>query len=445
MVQNPPSEPLVTDAQDLFRAAVRRVQADRMIGDLDAEEMALRALAAYDEVRVVGMGKAAMSMAGVLESRLRDPSIQGAVVVPDKYPRTYPDRLPVPSTVQVIEGGHPLPTEGSVQAGRCLLEQARAVEEGDLLLVLVSGGGTALSSVPAEGLELSDLITTYHQLLTGGVGVHQANAVRKHLTQVGGGQLARAAHPADVSALIVSDVVGDDLSVIASGPTAPDPSTYEEAVRVLYRHDLWRDVPAPVRDRLSEGAQGRNPETPTAGASCFEETQTTLVGSNEQALEAARAAAEERGYRVRAVTPGVEGEARSVGADHVEHILDAPPAEPMCWLWGGEPTVTVTGDGTGGRNQEVALGGALALENASHPAVLLSGGTDGIDGPTDAAGAWATPATGEEARTAGCAPEDHLAENDAYPLFDSIGQLIRTGPTHTNVMDVHVGLVRPPR
>lgn len=443
MVQNRPSKPIVDDARALFRASVRRVQADRMIGALDAEELSSRPFVAYDEVRVVGMGKAAMGMAGVLESRLRDSSIEGAVVVPEEYPRAYPDRLPTPSTVQVMEGGHPLPTEGSVRAGRRLLEQAQAVGEGDLLLVLVSGGGTALSTVPAEGLDLADLTTTYHQLLTGGVDVHQANAVRKHLTQVGGGQLARAAHPADVSALIVSDVVGNDLSVIASGPTVSDPSTYEEAVRVLYRHDLWRDVPAPVRDHLSEGARGRVPETPAAGASCFEETQTTLVGSNEQALDAARAAAEERGYRVRAVTPGVEGEARSVGADHVETMLQDAPTEPTCRLWGGEPTVTVTGDGTGGRNQEVALGGALALETASHPAVLLSGGTDGIDGPTDAAGAWAAPATAEEARTAGCAPEDHLAENDAYSLFDAIGQLIRTGPTHTNVMDIHVGLVRP--
>ncbi len=415
-----------------------------MIGDLDSEEIALRPFSSYDVVRVVGMGKAAMGMAGVLESRLRDLSMKGTVVVPNGYPGTYPDRLPAPSTVRVIEGGHPLPTEGSVQAGRRLLEQARAVEEGDLLLVLISGGGTALSSVPAEGLELSDLTTTYHQLLTQGLDIHQANAVRKHLTQVGGGQLARAAHPADVSALIVSDVVGNDFSVIASGPTVPDPSTYEEAVRVLYQNDLWHDLPAPVQDHLSEGAQGRKPETPMAGAPCFEDTQTTLVGSNDQALDAARVAAEERGYRVRAVTPGVEGEARSVGADHVERILDSPPAEPTCWLWGGEPTVTVTGDGTGGRNQEVALGGALALENASDPAVLLSGGTDGIDGPTDAAGAWATPATAEEARTAGCDPEDHLAENDAYPLFDAIGHLIQTGPTHTNVMDLHVGLVGAP-
>jgi Putative glycerate kinase len=214
-------------------------------------------------------------------------------------------------------------------------------------------------------------------------------------------------------------------------------------MRVLYAHGLWHDVPAPIRARLTEGAQGRHPETPGPDAECFAGTTNTLLGTNRTALNAARAAAEARGYEVRRVSRGVTGEARSVGADHVETMLDADPATPTCWLWGGETTVTVTGDGKGGRNQEGALGAALALEDANIPAVLLSGGTDGIDGPTDAAGAWATSSTAEAARAAGCSPEAHLEANDAYPLFTAIDQLLRTGPTHTNVMDVHVGLVAP--
>lgn len=324
-----------------------------------------------------------------------------------------------------------------------MLEQANTVETGDLLLVLVSGGGTALSTLPAGELELADLKTTYHQLLTAGVDVHQMNTVRKHLTQVGGGQLARTASPADVSSLVVSDVVGNDMSVIASGPTVPDPSTYEDAIRVLYTNDLWHDIPASIRLHLAEGARGTRPETPGSDHECFSKTRNTLIGSNRTALDAAVEEARARDYEVKQVSEGEDGEARSVGAHHAETMLDVDPSIPTCWLWGGETTVTVTGDGNGGRNQEVALGAALALEDADAEAVLLSGGTDGIDGPTDAAGAWATPSTAQEARAAGCDPEAHLEANDSYPLFDAIDQLLRTGPTHTNVMDVQVGLVRP--
>ncbi|MFB6099404.1 MAG: glycerate kinase [Salinibacter sp.] len=330
-----------------------------------------------------------------------------------------------------------------MQGARRILEHAEAVSPDELLLVLVSGGGTALSTLPAGKLELQDLKATYHQMLTGGVAVHRMNVVRKHLTRVGGGQLASRAHPGHVGALIVSDVVGNDFSIIASGPTVPDSSTYEDAVRVLYRKQLWHDVPAPVRRRLTEGAQGNLPETPGSGAACFEHTKNSLLGTNRTALEAARSAAEAHGYEVRCVEAEVEGEARRIGREHAKFMRQAAPDRPTCWLWGGETTVTVTGDGRGGRNQEVALGAALELEGRGPSAVLLSGGTDGIDGPTDAAGAWATPQTAAAARHAGCDPKAHLEANDAYPLFDTLDQLLRTGPTHTNVMDVHVGLVDP--
>jgi hydroxypyruvate reductase len=434
---------VIADARSIFDAAVRRVQADHLIDATNPGDWAPRPFPAYDDVRVVGMGKAAMGMAGVLEDR--DPALvsDGAVIVPAGYPDTYPDRLPEPSSVRVLEGGHPLPTEGSARAARRLLEHAAAVDEDDLLLVLVSGGGTALSTLPATTLDLDDLRTIYHQLMEGGVSIHGTNVVRKHLTQVGGGRLATAAHPAHVGALVVSDVPGDELSVIASGPTVPDPSTYEEAMQVLYRQGLWHDVPAAIRDHLTAGARGKQPETPPADHPCFDTTQTRLVGTNRTALEAARLAAEERGYRVQSVETDVEGEAREVGRDHVQEMLDADPDTPTCWLWGGETTVTVTGSGKGGRNQEAALGAARAMDGTDREMVFLSGGTDGIDGPTDAAGAWATPATAERARTAGVDPETHLDDNDAYPFFDAIDQLLRPGPTHTNVMDVQVGLALP--
>lgn len=430
----------VADARAIFSAAVERVQADHLLDASASDEWAPQSLRAYEEVRVVGMGKAAMAMAGVIEGRHPDIVSDGTVVVPDGYPTSLPERLPEPSTVRVMEGGHPLPTQGSVRAARRLLDHAGAVDEGDLLLVLVSGGGTALSTLPVDALDLPDLKTTYRQLMEAGVPIQPANAVRKHLTKGGGGQLARVASPADVGALVVSDVPGDDLSVIASGPTVPDPSTYEEAVQVLYGHDLWHDVPAAVRDHLAAGARDRKPETPGTDDPCFERARTTLIGSNEDALAAARAAAEARGYTVRSVETNVEGEARDVGRAHVDEMRGAAPDEPTCWLWGGETTVTVTGDGKGGRNQEVALGAALALEEVEQDVVLLSGGTDGIDGPTDAAGAWATPETAQAGRAAGHDPQGHLDTNDAYPFLDALDQLLRPGPTHTNVMDLHVGI-----
>lgn len=433
---------LVSDARAIFEDAVRRVQADRLIDGAEDRDWAPRSLSAYDGVRVAGMGKAAMAMAGVVEARYPERVETGLVVVPDGYPDSFPDRLPVPRRVEVMEGGHPLPNRQSVQAGRGLLEHAHELEEDDLLLALVSGGGTALSAVPMAALDLADLKTTYHRLMAAGVPIHPANVVRKHLTQVGGGQLARAARPADVAALVVSDVVGDDMSVIASGPTVPDPSSYEDAMEVLYRHGLWHDVPSTVREHLAAGARDRRPETPTRGDECFEATRTTLIGSNAMALEAARMTAENLGYTVVSVAPNVEGEARQVGREHAQELLDETEGDTICMLWGGETTVTVTGDGTGGRNQEVALGAALALEDAEHPMVVLSGGTDGIDGPTDAAGAWATPETTAVAREAGSDPAAHLERNDSYPLFNQIDQLLRPGPTHTNVMDVQVGLVQ---
>ena len=435
MMNNTPSE----NARALFEVAVCRVQADRLMPEANANPF----LEGVASVRGVGMGKAAMAMAGVLEERHGDRLDDGVVVVPEGSSKTFPDRLPQPSTIRVMEGGHPLPTQGSVRAGRRLLEQAEALGETDALVVLVSGGGTALSSLPVDGIDVADLKATYHRLLTAGVPIQPANVVRKHLTQVGGGQLAQAAHPGRVQSLIVSDVLGNDRSTIASGPTVPDPSTYEDALQALYGHGLWHDVPGPVRDHLAAGARGRRPETPGPDAACFETTETALIGDNQTALDAARAVAEERGYAVRSVSTDVDGEAREVGQAHVKEMLSASVDEPTCWLWGGETTVTVTGEGTGGRNQEVALGAALAMKEESGDMVLLSGGTDGVDGPTDAAGAWATPSTAERAQASGLDPAAHLTANDAYPLFDELEQLLRTGPTHTNVMDVQVGLVHP--
>lgn len=438
-----PTDRCVSDAKHIFRAAVRRVQADRLLQATPTADWAPRPLSTYGRIRVVGMGKAAMAMAGAVEATLDVEALEGVVIVPEGYPEAVPDRLPTPTTIAVRTGGHPLPSGAGVRGGRRIQRQAERAAAGELLLVLVSGGGTALSTVPAASLDLADLRTTYHQLLRAGMPIGPANAVRKHLTALGGGQLAQAAAPAHVAGLVVSDVVGDDLATIASGPTVPDPTTYNEAMRALYQYGLWREVPDPVRTHLAAGARGTRTETPSEGHACFESTRTTLVGSNEQALAAARKAATARGYTVRSVTKDVTGEARTVGSSHAQQLLRAEVEAPTCWLWGGEPTVTVMGDGTGGRNQEVALSAALELETTSQPVAVLSGGTDGIDGPTDAAGAWATPGTAQKARASGRNPADHLERNNSYRVFDALDQLLRPGPTHTNVMDIHIGLVHP--
>lgn len=443
MADSAEMQTLIDDANAIFEAAVRRVQAPELLRDADPREWTDRPLDAYDSIQIAGMGKAAMAMAGTVEQLLEGTVEKGLVVVPERYPESFPGNFPVPSAVEVIEAGHPLPTEGGVRGGRRLLEIADQLDEDDLLLVLVSGGGTALSTVPVNGLDLGDLKTTYQLLLEGGVAIHEANAVRKHLTEVGGGQLAKSAAPAEVSALIISDVVGDDTSVIASGPTTPDPSTYEVAIRALYQNELWSDVPSVVRNHLTEGVQGLHPETPTDTAPCFNRATNLIIAKNETALGAAADAAKVRGYEVRSVVGGLQGEARVVGKKHGEKIVSASADGPSCWIWGGETTVTVTGEGTGGRNQEVALGAGLSLDGEPEHTAFLSAGTDGIDGPTDAAGAWVTMNTVERARAAGCAPESHLADNNTYPLFNTLGQLVQTGPTHTNVMDVQIGLYRP--
>ncbi len=437
------TERLADDARALFEAAVRAVQADRIMAGVTAERLGSRPLEAYRRIVALGIGKAAMTMAGVLERQFADRQIEGAVVVPRAYPQMLPAHLPAPRRIAVLEGEHPVPGAGSLNAGARLLELAASCNEVDLLVALVSGGGPALPAAFADGISLADAQRTFELLLTSGADIHAMNAVRKHLSRLGGGQLARAAHPAEVAALVVSDVVGDDLATIASGPTAPDPATFDDAAQVLRDYGLWSDVPAAVRRHLEAGQRGERAETPKPGDPLFDTVRTTLIGTNRHALEAARAEAGRRGYAVRIAADDVTGEAREVGTAHAEAVRAVASGVPTCLLWGGEPTVTVRGGGKGGRNQELALAAAIALEGAPERCLVLSGGTDGIDGPTDAAGAWATPRTARRARRQGLDPKSCLDNNDSYAFFDALGNLLRPGPTHTNVMDLHVALVQP--
>lgn len=447
---NGPTSDLVRDARAVFAAATASVRPTALLDRVD-----LGPLDGYRRVVLVGAGKAAMAMAGALEARLGGRIDEGLVVVPYGYRETFPSDAPAPRRVEVVEALHPVPDEAGVRAARRTLTLAEALRPDDLLLVALSGGGSALwpafgSSSPlgpnaAPPLPLADVQWTFRLLLQSGADIHAINTVRRHLSQIGGGKLARVAYPASVLTLVISDVVGDDLAAIASGPTVPDPTTFADAVAVLERYDLLERVSAPIRDHLLWGMDQPMalPERPV-----LDRARTLLIGSNADALAAAQAEAERRGYAVCAHRAPSTGEARAVGREQARAALDLHPARPTCLLWGGETTVTVTGDGRGGRNQELALAAALELDGANREGterdiVLLSAGTDGIDGPTDAAGAWARSRTVAEAHALGLDAADHLARNNAYPIFDAVGGLVRTGPTHTNVMDLQVALILP--
>jgi hydroxypyruvate reductase len=399
-------------------------------------------LTRFDAVRIIGAGKASAAMAEALEACLGERLADGLVIV--KYGHSVPLR-----TVRIIEAGHPVPDENGCRGARRLMAAAQAAGPRDLVICLISGGGSALLPLPAKGLTLQDKQAASEVLLACGATIHEINTVRKHLSAVKGGRLAAAAHPARLCTLILSDVVGDDLDIIASGPTVPDTGTYQDALAVVDRYGMARRLPQTVIRHLEEGVAGRIAETPKPGARCFATHYPLIVGSNRQCVQAAREAAADRGYHTLVLSSLMEGETREVARVHgamAREILASgqPAPSPACLVSGGETTVTLKGGGQGGRNQEFALAAALDIESARH-VVVLSGGTDGTDGPTNAAGALADDQTAARARALGMDPRRHLTENDAYPLFQRLGDLLITGPTRTNVMDLRLVLVsRPP-
>lgn len=439
-------EALRRDAEAIFRAALASVDPEEAVlrhvsldGDLlKVGDLSLE-LGRFKKLWVLGAGKADAPMARALERLLGDRISGGLIVVKEGHGLDL-------RRVKVWEASHPLPDQRGVEGTRRLLEMAKAAGPHDLVLALFSGGGSALLVAPAEGLSLEDKQDTTKLLLACGATIQEINAVRKHLSSVKGGQLARACYPATVMSLILSDVIGDNLDAIASGPTVPDPSTYGQAKDVLMKYGIWPSVPESARQRLEAGCKGRLPETPKPGDPCFHNSHWKILGSNLEALKAAMAHADEMGYRALILSSGVEGEAREVAralSAMAKEILRSgnPVPTPACLLCGGETTVTLRGRGKGGRNQEFVLAAAIALEGLEN-VVVLSAGTDGTDGPTDAAGAVADGTTVERARKRGLSPEAYLLENDSYNFFNSLGDLLITGPTRTNVMDVNIFLVR---
>ena len=418
-----------------MRAALDAVDAGLLVRRAMVDPAVARALNEASAVHVVAAGKAASVMLEACASYgVTARSMLG--VGPAGSPAA-------PSGTEWHTGGPPLPATGSVEGARRAIETARAVRGDELLLVLLSGGGSALMSLPASGVTLAEKQQTVRQLLEGGADIYELNTVRKHLSGIKGGLLAAACGGRTLT-LAVSDVVGDDLSVIASGPTVADPSTYAEALAVLERRGGEGSFPATVTARLRAGAAGEVEETPSAGDARLARAGAIVIGPQRGAVQGAREAAAALGFAVHVIDEPVTGEARDAAARHIEQVapLVAGATQPVCVIASGETTVTVTGKGKGGRNQEFTFAAARALSRLGGTAVAASVGTDGIDGPTDAAGAIGDTTTFERARTAGIEdPDAYLRDNNTYAFFDRLGDLIRTGPTRTNVGDIQIILV----
>ncbi len=393
---------------------------------------------APEHVFVVGAGKAAGTMASAFETLAGTWITAGCVIAP--YGHGEPCER-----IQVLEAGHPVVDELGLAATREILRVVQSAGERDLVVCLLSGGASALLEQLPAGVTLGDLQETSRLLMASGASIHEFNTVRRHLSLMKGGQLARLIAPARCVTLVISDVIGDAPEAIASGPTVPDPSTYADACSVLERVGLMEKVPEAVKQHLQEGVRGLHADTPKYGDPAFARATYHLLANNAVALDAAAREAAGRGYRSRIVNSALRGEARDAGvaiASAVRWELESarPGNPPFCLLWGGETTVTVRGPGKGGRNQELALAAFNALQSTSGKFTIAAMGTDGTDGPTDAAGAWFDQTAILESGARGIRPEDFLDRNDSYAFFEPLRGLLRTGPTGTNVADIVVAL-----
>lgn len=389
-------------------------------------------------LRLVGAGKATAAMAAAAEAILGDRIDCGAINTPSGHARPL-------ARVETFAAGHPVPDEAGVAGARRQLELLTGLDSDALVLGLFSGGGSALLPAPAAGLTLAEKQATTRLLLACGATIDEINALRKHLSAIKGGLLARAAAPARVIALLLSDVIGDPLDTIASGPTHPDATTFGDCLAIVDRYDLRPQLPTAVRQHLEAGGRGERPETPKPRDPCFARTESLVIGNNRLAIDAAAHQARALGYEVLVLTSRLQGEARQAATALVSIAQETaetnrPIARPACLIAGGETTVTLRGDGKGGRNQELALAAALQLSGWS-AITLLSGGTDGIDGPTDAAGALADSQTLSRAQAQGLDARAFLDRHDSYSFFAALDDLVITGPTGTNVMDLQIILI----
>ncbi len=394
----------------------------------------------FKKLYVIGFGKASGGMAEAIEETLGSEIIEGAVAVPKQLISKY--NL---AKIKLLPSTHPIPSELSVKAAQEILKIAEKAGEKDLVLVLISGGGSALAELPRPGISIDDLRKTTEILLKSGASIEEINTVRKHLSLFKGGWLAKKIFPATTVSLIISDVVGDPVEFIASGPTAPDSTTFSDALGIIEKYGIKEKLPRNVVEILKLGAKGAIEETPKPQDKVFEKVFNRIIASNMVSLTAARNYAEKRGLNTIVLTSRLRGEARHVGvvlASILEEIYysNFPVKKPAVILAGGETTVTVVGNGRGGRNQELALSSSKIIKNL-HGAVLASVGTDGIDGVTDVAGGIVDAHSFSRAEKLGLKIDMLLARNDSYTFFEKLKDYIYTGPTGTNVNDIAVGVV----
>jgi hydroxypyruvate reductase len=440
------TENMREQARTIFNAGVRAADPEAAVrrhcrrqGDLFQVGEEAHDLARVDHLWVVGAGKATAAMARAIEMLVGDRIDDGWISV------KYGHGLPL-QRIGVTEAGHPLPDAAGMAAARRILALVKRAGPRDLVLVLLSGGGSALLPLPAAGLTLSDKQAVTQALLDRGAAIGEINAVRKHLSAIKGGRLAQVGAAGAIITLVLSDVVGDELESIASGPTVPDSSTFADCLEIIRRYGMDAALPAAVADHLAAGAAGHRAETPKSGTHVWTHTRHCIIGNNLQSIEAAAGEARRLGYAPLILSSRIEGDTRCAAHLHAaiaREVLASghPLPAPVCLLSGGETTVTVRGTGKGGRNQEFALAAALAIDGARRT-VVLSAGTDGGDGPTDAAGAIVDHASARRARDRGLDPRAYLDNNDSYTFFKRSGELLITGPTRTNVMDLHVVLIQ---
>ncbi len=433
------------DANDIFKAGLKAVdpkvavkrymQRDGQTLILDGKEYDLNK---FDNIYVVGGGKAGASMAMAVEEVLDDLIAEGLVNV--KY--GYTAKL---KKIKINEADHPVPDEAGSRGAEEIVKLVENAGKNDLLICLISGGGSALLPLPVQGISLSEKQEVTKKLLACGASINEINAVRKHMSRIKGGQLARFSYPATLITLILSDVIGNFLDVIASGPTVPDSSTFGDVKEILEHYGIWNTIPVTVKNHFEKGIGGNIPETPKAGEDIFSKTQNVIVGSNIQAVMAGAKKAREFGYHTMVLSSFIEGETKDVARVHAaiaKEILQTenPLSTPACIVSGGETTVTIRGSGKGGRNQEFCLAAAIDIADLDS-VVILCGGTDGTDGPTDAAGAICDGQTLKRALDKGIKAIDYLCDNNSYNFFKDLDDLLITGPTNTNVMDLRLILV----
>lgn len=434
------------DANDIFQAslkAVNPVAAVKRFLKLEDEKLVIAnrsfAINDFENIYLIGFGKAAAAMARGVEEVIGHHLKGGIINV--KY--GHLDKLS--SKIKINEAGHPVPDENGVTGTNEIVSLVQNCGEKDLVLCVISGGGSAIFPSPHEGITLQEKQETTRLLLSCGADITEINAIRKHISKVKGGQLARIVQPATLITLVLSDVIGDPLDSIASGPAAPDESTFEDCLEIIDKYNLSGKIPEAVERHLTNGAHKKISDTPKENDPAFLKTFNVIVGSNLQAVIAAKEKADQLGYHTLILSTFIEGETKDVARVHAAIAKEViktgnPIPPPACILSGGETTVTIKGEGLGGRNQEFVLAAALDIKQMRN-VVILSAGTDGTDGPTDAAGAIADGETISRAESLGMNALHFLQNNDSYHFFEKLNDLIKTGPTNTNVMDLRVVLV----